>query len=288
GPVEQDVVVTGHGHGEPLPQGGQERLAGLGQQGDVGGTSAECCFGRTHARGAPARRSETFDFGGRLPNRSRIVRPAAMRNRDQVGTSGCRSGTLTVRAARLFAGRPHSDDRSNRVPIINSFSGAAAPPYTSQMPISPALEALDQRRSVPSMQLGGPGPYAATMLRMLQSGVRGPVPGRLVPCRCRRIAGDARHAVGEFLAARTQKRDPDAPAAAVGKDRLRFSRAPLVVAVIARLQSGHKVPEQEQLLTAGCACFALLQAAQALGFGAQWLTAWVAYDPEVTRLLGLG
>src|SRR5690606_35613150 len=36
------------------------------------------------------------------------------------------------------------------------------------------------------------------------------------------------------------------------------------------------------------ACFALLQAAQALGFGAQWLKAWVAYDPEVTRLLGLG
>src|SRR5690606_32686577 len=137
GPVEQDVVVTGHGHGEPLPQGGQERLAGLGQQGDVGGTSAECCFGRTHARGAPARRSETFDFGGRLPNRSRIVRPAAMRNRDQVGTSGCRSGTLTVRAARLFAGRRHSDDRSNRVPIINNFGGAAAPRTRARCPYPP-------------------------------------------------------------------------------------------------------------------------------------------------------
>src|SRR5690606_19335784 len=163
----------------------------------------------THARGAPARRSETFDFGGRLPNRSRIVRPAAMRNRDQVGTSGCRSGTLTVRAARLFAGRPHSDDRSNRVPIINNFSGAAAPSYTSQMPISPALEALDQRRSVPSMQLGEPGPDEATLLRMLQSAVRVPDHGKLVPFRFLRIAGDARHALGEFLAARTLQRDPD-------------------------------------------------------------------------------
>ncbi|KAF1699872.1 nitroreductase family protein [Pseudoxanthomonas suwonensis] len=156
------------------------------------------------------------------------------------------------------------------------------------MPISPALEALDQRRSVPSMQLGEPGPDEATLLRMLQSAVRVPDHGKLVPFRFLRIAGDARHALGEFLAARTLQRDPDAPAAAVEKDRLRFSRAPLVVAVIARLQSGHKVPEQEQLLTAGCACFALLQAAQALGFGAQWLTAWMAYDPEVTRLLGLG
>ena len=156
------------------------------------------------------------------------------------------------------------------------------------MPTSPALEALDQRRSVPSKQLGEPGPDEATLLRMLQSAVRVPDHGKLVPFRFLRIAGDARHALGEFLAARTLQRDPQAPPAAVEKDRLRFSNAPVVVAVVARIQAGHKVPEQEQLLTAGCACFALLQAAQALGFGAQWLTAWMAYDPEVVRLLGLG
>ncbi|ADV28211.1 nitroreductase [Pseudoxanthomonas suwonensis 11-1] len=156
------------------------------------------------------------------------------------------------------------------------------------MPTSPALEALDQRRSVPSKQLGEPGPDEATLLRMLQSAVRVPDHGKLVPFRFLRIAGDARHALGEFLAARTLQRDPQAPPAAVEKDRLRFSHAPVVVAVVARIQAGHKVPEQEQLLTAGCACFALLQAAQALGFGAQWLTAWMAYDPEVVRLLGLG
>jgi len=156
------------------------------------------------------------------------------------------------------------------------------------MPTSPALEALDQRRSVPSKQLAEPGPDEATLLRMLQSAVRVPDHGKLVPFRFLRIAGDARHALGEFLAARTLQRDPQATPATVEKDRLRFSHAPVVVAVVARIQAGHKVPEQEQLLTAGCACFALLQAAQALGFGAQWLTAWMAYDPEVVRLLGLG
>ncbi len=36
-----------------------------------------------------------------------------------------------------------------------------------------------------------------------------------------------------------------------------------------------------------CVCFALLQAAQALGFGAQWLTAWMAFDPAVHAHLGL-
>ena len=156
------------------------------------------------------------------------------------------------------------------------------------MPLPPSLEALDQRRSVPSMQLGEPGPDPATLLRMLESAVRVPDHGKLVPFRFLRIAGDARHALGEFLARRTLERDPDAPPAMVEKDRLRFSRAPVVVAVVARIQRGHKVPEQEQLLTAGCVCFALLQAAQAMGFGAQWLTAWMAYDPEVLRVLGIG
>ena len=72
------------------------------------------------------------------------------------------------------------------------------------------------------------------------------------------------------------------------KDRQRFSHAPLVLVVVGRLTPGHKVPEQEQLLSGGAVCFALLQAAQALGFGAQWLTGWAAYDPVVTARLGLG
>jgi len=150
-----------------------------------------------------------------------------------------------------------------------------------------SLQALDERRSTPSRQLGEPGPDEATLLEMLRSAVRVPDHGKLVPFRFLRIAGDARDALGQFLAARTLEREPDAPQAALEKDRQRFSFAPLVVTVIARLQPGHKVPEQEQLLTAGCVCFALLQAAQAYGFGAQWLTAWMAYDPEVAAHLGL-
>lgn len=151
-----------------------------------------------------------------------------------------------------------------------------------------ALQALDQRRSVPAVLLGEPGPDHDTLLRMLASAVRVPDHGRLVPFRFLRIQGAARQALGEALAALAAQRQPGAPAALLDKERQRFAHAPVAVAVIARLQPGHKVPEQEQLLTAGCVCFALLQAAQALGFGAQWLTAWMAYDAQVARLLGLG
>ncbi|WP_369976782.1 nitroreductase family protein [Xanthomonas bundabergensis] len=150
-----------------------------------------------------------------------------------------------------------------------------------------SLQALDERRSVPSKQLGEPGPDDATLLAMLRSAVRVPDHGKLVPFRFLRIAGQARLALGDFLAERTLQRDPDAPPAAVDKDRERFAHAPLAIAVIARLQREAKVPEIEQWLSAGSVCFALLQAAQAYGFGAQWLTAWMAYDDAVAARLGL-
>ena len=152
---------------------------------------------------------------------------------------------------------------------------------------SPALQALDARRSVPALQLGAPGPDPATLQRMLASAVRVPDHGKRVPYRFLRIAGDARLQLGEFLARRSRERDPTVSDAQVEKDRLRFSHAPLIITVIAAPTPSPKVPELEQLMTAGCVCFALLQAAQALGFGAQWLTAWMAFDPAVHAHLGL-
>ena len=156
------------------------------------------------------------------------------------------------------------------------------------MPDPAALLALDARRSVPSRQLGGPGPDRATVLRMLASAVRVPDHGKLVPFRFIEISGDARERLGDFIAARALQRTPDISFAQLDKDRQRFSHAPVVIVVVACVRESAKVPALEQLMTAGSVCFALLQAAQALGFGAQWLTAWMAFDPGVQTHLGLG
>ncbi|MFP7723497.1 nitroreductase family protein [Lysobacter sp. A3-1-A15] len=151
----------------------------------------------------------------------------------------------------------------------------------------PLLLALDARRSVPAKQLSSPGPDSATVLRMLRSAVRVPDHGKRVPFRFLSIQGEARHALGERLAGLALARDPDAAASALEKERARFCHAPVVLVVVARLGPDAKIPEQERLLTAGCVCFALLQAAQGLGFGATWLTGWPAYDRDVLALLGL-
>ena len=142
-----------------------------------------------------------------------------------------------------------------------------------------ALDALLSRHSTPSRNLGMPGPDEGQLRLMLRVAVQVPDHGRLTPWRFVRIAGETRARFGQRLAELGSVRGDDA--VKVEKERARYLDAPLVIAVVARILSGHKIPEQEQLLSAGCACFNLLHAAHALGFGAQWLTGWPAYDVEV-------
>ena len=149
-----------------------------------------------------------------------------------------------------------------------------------------ALQFLHERRSTPSRLLAAPGPDDGQLRQLLECAVRVPDHGNLTPWRLLLIRGKARLSLGEFLAARSAQRNPEA-AKTIEKDRLRFGYAPLVIVVIAHVHEGHKVPAQEQLLSAGAVCLTLLQAADALGFGAQWLTGWAAYDAEVAKRLGV-
>jgi nitroreductase len=147
---------------------------------------------------------------------------------------------------------------------------------------------LDQRLSVPALQLGDPGPDATQLERLLRSAVRVPDHGKLVPWRMLLVRGDARARFGDALAAIHQRNDPGVAPAKIEKNRERFRHAPLVVVVVARIEDEHpKIPAQEQLLSAGCVAYNLLIGAQALGFRAQWLTGWAAYDRDVADLLGL-
>lgn len=151
-----------------------------------------------------------------------------------------------------------------------------------------ALDFLDRRQSTPSRLLGEPGPSDAQVMRMLATAIRVPDHGRLAPWRFLRIRSEQRAGLGQALLAIFQDDHPDATEAALEKERGRFSNAPEVIAVIGRITAGHKVPEIEQRLSGGAVCFQLLLAAQALGFGAQWLTGWAAYHPRIHAALALG
>jgi nitroreductase len=150
------------------------------------------------------------------------------------------------------------------------------------------LAALATRASTPSRLLSEPGPDRAALEAMLTLALRVPDHGKLAPWRYLVIEGAAREAMSAVLVRRFLEREPAATEAAVAMERQRFLHAPVVVTVIARTTPNHKIPVQEQLLSAGAVCFQLLLAAQAYGFGAQWLTGWAAYDVEIARALGLG
>lgn len=150
------------------------------------------------------------------------------------------------------------------------------------------LNVLISRRSTPSQQLREPGPDPSQLEQMLHAAMHVPDHGRLAPWRFVLIQGEARQALAAYLAARAREREPDAPAAVADKTSSRIANSPCVVVVVAKLQSGHKVPESEQWLSGGAVCLSLLQAAHALGFAAQWLTGWAAYDAPVLARLGLG
>jgi len=154
--------------------------------------------------------------------------------------------------------------------------------------MSDPLDFLNARQSIPARQLGEPAPEQTTLMRMLRAASRVPDHGRRIPFRFIQIEGAARDALGQAVAERGNRRRPDEDPALEAKDRERFSRAPLVITVVAVLDPDDAhTPERERILSAGCTCFALLQAAQALGYGANWLTGWPAYDPEIAHLLGL-
>jgi nitroreductase len=149
------------------------------------------------------------------------------------------------------------------------------------------LEFMRKRRSVPAKTMTGPGPGHAEVEAMIAIASRVPDHGKLAPWRFIRYAPGYCARLNELCLARALERDPALPADLRVFEANRFTKAPVVIAVISRTQVHPKIPEWEQLLSCGAATLALLIAANAHGFDAQWLTEWVAYDGELAPALGV-
>lgn len=155
------------------------------------------------------------------------------------------------------------------------------------MPADPRLSFLTQRHSTPSKALGPPAPEGAQLQALVEAAARVPDHGKLQPWRLLAIRREAGWELGRALVALREARGEVLDETTRHKDLHRFGHAPLVLVVIARVLPGHKIPEIEQLLSAGALAQNLLLGAHALGYAAQWLTGWPAYDPGVAGLLGL-
>ncbi len=122
---------------------------------------------------------------------------------------------------------------------------------------------------------------------ILSLAARVPDHGKLAPWRFIVFEGEARARAGDLIAAVYAGDNPDAPANRLELERKRLQHAPTVVAVVSRAAPHVKIPEWEQLMSAGAASMNLIVAANALGFATAWLTEWYSYDARVAAALGL-
>ena len=133
--------------------------------------------------------------------------------------------------------------------------------------------------------MSGPGPTRQETEIMLSLAARVPDHGKLEPWRFILFEGEARDRAGEIFAEVYTAAHPDVEDQRIIAERKRFSLTPLVVGVISRAAPHPKIPEWEQLLSAGAVCMNLMVAANALGFASIWLTGWIAYDRAVLSRL---
>ena len=136
--------------------------------------------------------------------------------------------------------------------------------------------------------MSGPGPDIVTRDKILEIGARVPDHRKLAPWRFVIFEGNARADFGQYIASAFMAENPDAPADRALFEGGRLNRVPLVIAVVsAPVECPRGTPKWEQELSSGAACFNLCLAAQAHGFGAQWLTEWYAFDDTVNTALGV-
>lgn len=149
-------------------------------------------------------------------------------------------------------------------------------------------EFLASRRSNLAKLMSGPGPDASQLEVLLTIAARVPDHRKLAPWRFVIFQDEARATFGQHIASAFMKNNPDMPADRAIFEGQRFMRAPVVVGVVSSpVMCPRGTPEWEQVLSAGAACFNLCLAAQSMGFAAQWLTEWYAYDAGVQAAMGL-
>jgi nitroreductase len=150
-----------------------------------------------------------------------------------------------------------------------------------------ALDLLTTRRSVKPIELNGPAPSAAETDTILTIASRVPDHGKLTPWRFIVFEGEARLKAGDAIAAVFAADHPEAKPEHIAVERQRLARAALVIGVVSRAAAHVKIPEWEQVLSAGAAAMNVVHAAHALGYAANWMTEWYAYDRRVLDALGL-
>lgn len=159
----------------------------------------------------------------------------------------------------------------------------------SNLAYNPVISFLTSRRSVTAKNMAPGQVSRADLDAILTAGLRVPDHGALKPWRLVVLQGDIRKTLDEeVILAEFMRANPDAEDKFIEIETARLQRAHTVIAVLSSPVEHPKIVEWEMALSAGAVCTTLLYAAQSMGYAAQWLTEWYAYnDAMLTRLGGV-
>ena len=152
---------------------------------------------------------------------------------------------------------------------------------------NPVITFLTSRRSVTAKNMAPGQVSRADLDAILTAGLRVPDHGALKPWKLVVLQGDIRKTLDEeVVLAEFMRANPDAEDKFIAIETARLQRAHTVIAVLSSPVEHPKIVEWEMALSAGAVCTTLLYAAQSMGYAAQWLTEWYAYNDAMLARLG--
>jgi nitroreductase len=148
-----------------------------------------------------------------------------------------------------------------------------------------ALTALQTRVSCALLE--APGPSEPDIAELIKAACRAPDHAGLKPWRFILIEGESRARFGDLLAKASHSGAGEPDPAIVENAQRKAHRAPTILVVVARISEHPKVPEIEQIISAGAAANNIVTAAFVMGVGAYWRTGSAAFSSVVKQGLGL-
>ena len=143
------------------------------------------------------------------------------------------------------------------------------------------MDFLLTRRSKPAKTLSAPVPNKEDLLEILNAAARTPDHGKLVPWRFIVLQEKTLSNLGKLVESIGLK--DSIPEDKIAKARKQLEGGHLAVAVIEVQKPSDKIPDIEQTYSVGAVCLALLNAALAAGWGANWLTGWHVYNESFLK-----
>jgi len=141
------------------------------------------------------------------------------------------------------------------------------------------LDLILGRHSVGPRHLAVPGPDEAQLQRAFAAALRAPDHGKLIPYRFVVVRDEGLERLAELFVDYGRRHSKDA--AELALERRRAVQAPVVIAVVARIDPTHEVPVHEQWIAVGGAVANVLNALHLMGYGAKMLSGHRTRDAQI-------